>query len=301
MRSRSWVGSAAAAAGSLLLAGCGGGGDPRPDLVFVSTRDGDYALYAMNADGGRQKRVSEEQGEESTRAVFFQVEPAFAPDGRRIAYASRSGENFDIYVTGVDGANVQRLTATGADERGPSFSPDGTHIAFSRGQSGDLYVAAADGSDARRIGSDSADEAEPAWSPDGESIAFVRRTPGTSAREIWVVRPDGTGRRRVTSLRAASYTPSWSPDGERLAFTSDARDSHFEIYSIGVDGSGLRRLTFSEDDAFDPAWALDGSSIAFSRGGAVVVAELAGGEERLTDPDNNDSSPVWNPRPPPAD
>jgi Tol biopolymer transport system component len=302
VRPRAKLLAACAAAGVLLLPGCGDAGDPRPDVVFVSTRDGDYALYAMNADGGRQQRLSSEEADtSSTGAIYFQVEPSFAPDGRRLAYAGRRAGNFDIYVTDVDGTDVRRLTTTGADERAPSFSPDGERLVFARVEPGDLFIASADGSSARRVSRDGAEETEPAWSPDGRWIAYVRRTPGTDAREIWVVRPDGSGRRRLTSLGAASYTPSWSPDGERIAFTSDARDGRFEIYSIGLDGSGLRRITRSDDDTFDPAWSLDGGSIAFSRGGAIVLADLAGGEERLTDGDNNDSSPDWNPRPPLAD
>jgi TolB protein len=293
------VAAAIVAGGVLLLTACGRGGDPRPDLVFVSTRDGDYALYAMNADGGRQQRLSDEDADtSSTGAIFFQVEPAFSPDGRRIAYASRRAGSFDVYVIGVDGTRARRLTATDAVDRGPSFSQDGRQIVFTRGEQGDLYVMAADGSGPRRITREPAEETEPAWSPDGRWIAYVRRTPGTDVREIWVVRPDGSERRRVTSLQAASYTPAWSPDGSRIAFTSNARDSLFEIYSVRVDGSGLRRITRSDEDAFDPAWSLDGGSIAFSRGGAIFLVDLDGGEERLTDGANNDSSPVWNPRPP---
>lgn len=295
------VGAALVAAGALLLAGCGGGGNPRPDLVFVSTRDGDYALYAMNADGGRQQRISEEEPDVSTTgAIFFQVDPAFSADGRTIAYASRRAGSFDVYVMNVDGTRVRRLTSTRADDRRPSFSPDGTRIVFTRGEQGDLYLMSADGSGVRQLTRDPAEEIEPAWSPRGDLIAFSRRTPGTGVYEIWVIRPDGTGRRRVTSVRAASYTPSWSPDGRRIAFTSDARDERYEIYVVGVDGTGLRRVTTSEEDAFDPAWSTDGRSIAFSHGGAIVLAAVdEGGEERLTNGRNNDSSPAWNPRPPP--
>ena len=301
MRLRATFVAACAAAGVLLLPACGDDGDPRPDLVFVSTRDGDYALYAMNADSGRQKRLSSEEADtSSTGAIFFQVEPSFSPDGRRVAYAGRRAGSFDIYVTNLDGTGVRRLTTSGTDERAPSFSPDGERLVYASVQSPDLYVASADGSSVRRVTRDAEEETEPAWSPDGRWIAYVRRTPGSDIREIWVVRPDGTDRRRVTSLSAASYTPAWSPDGERIAFTSNARDSLFEIYSVGIDGSGLRRITLSDEDAFDPAWSLDGGSIAFSRGGAIVLADLGdGGDERLTDGANNDSSPVWNPRPPP--
>jgi len=67
--------------------------------------------------------------------------------------------------------------------------------------------------------------------------------------------------------------------------------------TVGADGKGLRRLVRSPPDAFEPAWSPDGSEIAFSREGAIVVTTLAGVERQLTDPEDNDSSPAWNPKP----
>jgi Tol biopolymer transport system component len=55
-------------------------------------------------------------------------------------------------------------------------------------------------------------------------------------------------------------------------------------------------------DNFEPSWSPDGSRIAYFEDGAIYSVELGGGEvEKLTDSENNDSSPAWNPRPPPAD
>jgi Tol biopolymer transport system component len=73
----------------------------------------------------------------------------------------------------------------------------------------------------------------------------------------------------------------------------------FDLYTVGVDGKGLRRLTRTGHDAFEPAWSPDGRTIAFSRGGAIVMIDPDGrNEEEVTDRDNNDSSPAWNPEPP---
>ena len=81
-----------------------------PTFAFVSTRDGDYAIFQMNANGGAEHRVTDEAG--NTEVLFFQVEPAWSPDGTKIAFSSRRNENFDIYVMNADGTGTKRLTST---------------------------------------------------------------------------------------------------------------------------------------------------------------------------------------------
>jgi Tol biopolymer transport system component len=296
---------AAALAGgvALLLAACGGEGDPRPDLLLVSTRDGEYAIYALNADGGSQKRLTEaEVDPTSARRLLFQVEPDWSPDGRRIAFASKRSGTFDIYAMNADGTGTRRLTSAPADDGHPTWSPDGRRIAFERGITGDIYVMNADGSGARAITDDPAGETQPAWSPDGRWIAYVRKIPGTENREVWLVRPDGTGAHGLTELGRASHGPSWSPDSRRIAFAANIGGAVLDIYSIGVDGRSLRRHTRSADDAFEPSWSPDGKTIAFSRTGSIVLVRSPGGEvEAITEAENNDSSPTWRPRPPAED
>jgi Tol biopolymer transport system component len=292
--------AALAAAIAVVLAGCGGSSAPGADLAFVSTRDGDYAIFGLAADGSGQARLTDEKGDPSTQeGLLFQVEPAFSPDGTRIAFASGRDGSFDIYVMNADGTGTQRLTSTGANDQQPSWSPDGTQIAFSRStDGGHVLVMNVDGTDARRLTDDLASESDPAWSPDGEWIAYSRREPGTEIVEIWLARPDGSERRQLTTLGAESFSPAWSPDGKRLAFAANRGGSRFDIYTIGADGKELRRAVRSGEDAFEPAWSPDGETLAFSRGGAIVTVDAAGNEVQLTDPANNDSSPVWNPRPP---
>ena len=101
----------------------------------------------------------------------------------------------------------------------------------------------------------------------------------------------------LTSLGAKCYAPTWSPDSKHLAFSANPDSARYDIYTIGVDGKDLRRPVRSEADAFEPAWSPDGSEIAFSRDGAIVVTTLVGVERQLTDPQDNDSSPAWNPSP----
>ena len=284
-----------AAAAALLATGCGASGNPRPDIAFVSTRDGDYAIFGMNADGSRQKRLTREKGDPSTpRGLFFQVEPAWSADGGQIAFASRRDGPSHIFVMRADGSGTRRLTSTKTDDENPTWSPDGSRIAFERGLPGDIYVTNADGTHPRRVVADFADDGDPAWSPDGHWIAYSRKTPGTTAREIWLVHPNGADRHRVTHLVALSQSPAWSPDGRRIVFSSDKDAGRYGIYAIGVDGKGLIRLAESEIGDFEPSWSPDGKAVAFSRDGSIVTTDLGGQEQELTH-GRNDSSPTWRP------
>ena len=282
---------------ALLLASCGGSDDSDPELLLVSTRDGDYAIYGMSATGSTERRLTDAEVDPSTpQGLFFQTEPAWSPDGSTIAFASKRSGSFDLYAMSADGTGTRRLTSTKDDDGQPAWSPVGERIVFARGSSGRLFVMGDDGGGARHLTDDEAEETEPAWSPDGRWIAYVRREPGTSIRELWLVRPDGSQRRRLTKLGGVAQAPSWSPDGRRIVFSANVGDDRFDIYTVGADGEDVRAVT-SGEDSFEPAWSPDGKTIAFAEAGAIVAIDVETGEERtLTDPENNDSSPTWRPR-----
>jgi Tol biopolymer transport system component len=296
------LGVAVAASVTALLSACAGSDGDAPDLLLVSSRDGDYAVFGMSADGGGQERLTDERGDPaSPSGLFFQVEPSWSPDGSRIAFASKREGSFDIYSMAADGTDTRRLTSTRDDEDDPTWSPNGQRIAFSGGPSRDLFVMNADGTSRRPFVTGDETDTEPAWSPDGRWIAFVRRMPGESIREVWLVQPDGSGLRELTSLAAMSLAPAWSPDSKRIAFATNVRNVEFEIYSVGVDAKGLRRVTVSDEDSFEPAWSPDGTTMAYSEGGAIyskgTQADPFAEGRRLTDAANNDSSPEWRPVP----
>jgi TolB protein len=112
------------------------------------------------------------------------------------------------------------------------------------------------------------------------------------------MRPDGTRRHALTSLSGAIYSPAWSPDAKRIAFAGAINGTTYDIYTIDVNANGIKRLTHASESSFEPAWSPDGKTIAFARGGSIVTIDPKGHETELTDPKGNDSSPVWNPRPP---
>lgn len=302
MSARAFAAVALAAGLALVASACGGSGEPRPDLLLVSTRDGDYTIYELNADGGKQRRLTEsDSGSSDGQALFFQVDPAWAPDATMIAFSSKRGDSFDLYTMRADGTGSRRITSTKDNDAHPTWSPDGRSIAFARSAPSRLYLIDAAGSGARRVTKALADEADPAWSPDGNWIAYTRRTPGTPIRELWLVHPDGTDAHRVTNFGRAIFGPTWSPDSKRIAFAADLEGATYDIYSVDLEGKARERHTQALSDAFEPSWSPDGQTIAFSRDGAIVTIAEDGNVTEITDPESNDSSPAWNPKPPAED
>ena len=292
---RSLLSGIALLAALALLAGCGGG-KKGTDIAFVSTRDGDYAIFAMTADGGGQHRLTSREVDVSTpQALFFQIEPSWSPDSATIAFASRRAGTFDIYAMNADGTGTKQLTSGKQSDNHPTYSPDGRRIVFARDS--DIYVMGADGTALKQISGAEAEDSYPSWSPNGTWIAYVRRASGFVAREIWLMHPDGSDAHALTKIGGDVLQPAWSPDSSRIVFSSKPADGKFfELRTIGVDGKGLREVVPTASDDFAPSWSPDGAKIAYVEDGAVFTVELGSGDlEKLTSQDSNDSSPVWNP------
>jgi hypothetical protein len=173
------------------------------------------------------------------------------------------------------------------EDRAPSWSPDGSRIAFTSERDGndEIYVMDADGSNQQRLTNDPAEDWWSSWSPDGSRIAFVSNRDGND--EIYVIDANGSNQQRLTDNPAEDRSPSWSPDGSRITFTSD-RDENYEIYVMDADGSNQQRLTDNPAQDWWSSWSPDGSRIAFvsKRDGndEIYVMDVDGSnQQRLTD------------------
>jgi Tol biopolymer transport system component len=198
----------------------------------------------------------------------------------KIAYA-----NAGIWVAGPGGENPTRITSSVMDGD-PSWSPDGTRIAFTRLNGctspecvfGDVWVMDADGTDQRLV----AQGFNPSWSPDGKKLAYESCARSglypcdNDKRDVSLVNPDGTGRTDLTTemkspcnnnVPSLEREPAWSPDGRKIAFVSSAQSCAVEIYSMNADGTGKVRLTTAGENEADgsPSWSPDGREIVFSR------------------------------------
>ena len=127
-----------------------------------------------------------------------------------------------------DGNNVIRLTHDNFFESRPTWSPDGTRIAFSSFRfdvgNSELYAMDADGNNLTRLAKHEWHDVLPSWSPDGRKIAFGSYRDGgfNDPEHIFVMNADGTGRRNLTGDTGLTNNrfPTWSPDGRKIAFQS---------------------------------------------------------------------------------
>ena len=152
----------------------------------------------------------------------------------------------------ADGSRQTNISNNPTFDHGPTWSPDGTKIAFAtgRGNNGQnqIYVMNADGTGQTNISNSPSNDFSPAWSPDGTKIAFVRDVSGGSENtEIFVMNAgDGSGQTRLTN-NPNSEQPSWSPDGTKIAFwgvrPNPGGAAVAEIYVMNADGTNEVRIT----------------------------------------------------------
>ena len=172
---------------------------------------------------------------------------------------------------------VVQLTALNGLEVAPTFSPDGTQVAFSwngeREDNVDIYVKTIGSSEVRRLTTDPAADSLPTWSPDGKQIAFLRDHPG-GGTVIYSVRPDGREERKRTDFRIAggpSARIAWSPDGRWIVGRPDRAEDvvmkdNWALFLIPLAGGTPRQITAAKAPNLDlaPAFSRDGRRLAYA-------------------------------------
>lgn len=176
-------------------------------IVFVSERDGNAEIYAIEIDGTGLTNLTNNPADD--------VYPSWSPDGPRIAFvreiAGGLGRGADIYAMNTDGSDQINMTSSAEDEYAPAWSPDGMRLAFLIG-SNDAYTINADGSGIRLV-SNFADAriSDLAWSPDGNHVALVAENAGTDVSEIYIVGADGSGSKRLVEGLGNIGDIAWAP------------------------------------------------------------------------------------------
>lgn len=217
----------------------------------------------------------------------------------RIAYVLKRGNTYELQVADADGQNPQVALRSREPVISPSWSPDGSKLAYVSFESGKpvVYVHTLATSARVPVANFKGNNSAPAWSPDGSKLAVALTRDGLS--QIYIVSADGSSNvRRLTRSPGIDTEPVFTPDGRSIIFTSD-RSGGPQIYQTSVDGGDARRLTFNGSYNISPRISPDGSTLLYvsRRDGAFRIAslDLATGNETLLTDGRDDQSPSFAP------
>jgi len=269
----------------------------RNTVVYLSDAYGFSEVMVMRPDGSRFRRLTTDQAVYASPAVSpdgqsiavasyvgggwkgiylldrfgqgraklvgnssFDGEPAWSPDGTRIAFRSTLpgpyGDYGRIFVINRDGTGLHQLTPETTDytyDASPSWSPDGTQIAYSH--NGALYVINADGSAPTSLGINGM---YPAWSPDGAKIAYYWYNAANTVTHIFVADRNGANVHELTTAELQDQYPHWSPDGRQITFHRVENATNppiMHIYKMSADGSGVARIDSMTANDFEATWS----------------------------------------------
>lgn len=284
-------------------------------IVFQSTRTigpgvhnptGDFEIFFMNPDGTGLTQITDNTTDD--------VDPAWSPDGQKIAFASSRSGSFDVYVMDLCDAcrGTQRLVNAPGPDVDPTWSPDGQRIAFAtrRDDNWEIYARDSDDSGSSNLINltrDGAQDQQPAWSPDGQRLAFSRFTACRvfcpARAHIYTMKAtDGTEQVNATDTEAVAFDafPAWSPDGGKIAFNRKAEnssDARSDIFT--VEAGVVNRLVTSNSSSGRPAFSPDGRQIAYCQKDGldieIYTRGLSGTSSpvNLTNNDGWDCAPDW--------
>jgi Tol biopolymer transport system component len=218
-------------------------------------------------------------GTVATLDSAFPTQPAWSPDGERLAYV---GPDEALYVIRSDGGDRRELAAHIYPYSSPAWSPDGSNIAFVVGN--DVFIVPSAGGDARNLtASLQGRHVDPVWSPRGDALAVN----SDFGARIDVVGLDGTLRIDAPSQLPVAYSGlalSWSPTGDELVYSHrfDPSNARQGVFALNLPTRVQRRLSFFGIDA---AYSHRGDTIAL--GGTVTI------ESSLSEPGDCVGVGIW--------
>jgi Tol biopolymer transport system component len=218
----------------------------------------------------------------------------------KIAYGNDVGrvpQHSEIFTINPDGTGKFKVTNNNSrDDVDPSYSPDGTRIAYGSSGGGDyeIYTINAKGGGRVRLTNNSTDDRWPSYSPDGTRIVYAAFD-GHGDYEIYTMdAKDGGGKVRLTNNPTDDISPSYSPDGTRIAYVHEdslSSGGDNEIYTMKAGGGDKIRITDNAKEDLSPSYSPDGTRIAYDSGESDYRTQLytmkasGGGKVQLTKSD----------------
>ncbi len=204
----------------------------------------------------------------------------------------------DVYTTDPAGLTELRITDDGVSGNG-AFSPDGSQLAFSSGDS--IYISDQYGNGRTSILDTDSEVRGLDWSPAGDQLVagIVVCSDGDCGSDLFTFNTDGSGLTNITNTFLSEEHPAWSMDGSKIAFDCIVSEQ-YDVYTVNSDGSGtFTNVTAASPLKFaGPDWLPDGSKVALWANSAG-----SGSGTYTADPDGSDLShvaggsgtPVWSP------
>ncbi|HEV7816384.1 MAG TPA: Tol-Pal system beta propeller repeat protein TolB [Janthinobacterium sp.] len=216
----------------------------------------------------------------------------------RIAYVTQSGREYRLEVADADGEGIQVALRSNEPIISPSWSPDGTKVAYVSFEKRKpiVYVQNLVTRARTIIANEKGSNSAPTWSPDGSRLAVALSRDGHT--QVYIVNADGSGLHRISNSNGIDTEPQFAADGQTVYFTSD-RSGGPQIYKMNVNGGEAKRVTFGGNYNISPRISADGKTLAYisRRDGnfQLYALDLASGQEQRLSNTNNDESPSFAP------
>ena len=266
---------------------------PRPVLGIVRpviSPDGTSVAFAAIGDiylmpiGGKPENLTKDR--------FLDTEPAWSPDGTRLAYSSdKGGDLLQLWVRDLATGQDRQLTRLITQPMGASWSPDGSRIAFLEvdGMWRRAAVSVVDVATGKvtKIHDSLFGPGMPTWSPDGRRVAVAMVAPYSArfregTNQILTMSADGGGDRWFAPQPNLSIDsrggcgPEWSPDGTKMAMIYEGVLSVVPVSQSGEPLGPPRRIT--TEQAHAPSWAGDSKRILYQSMDKLRLIDIETGE-----------------------